>query len=157
LHSSDKRPLGSHGLARSFELFNEIGIVAQLARTQLTDKMPVGLMSSHFGILNHLIRVADGPTPMALANAFQIPKTTMTHTLKGLKTHRLISIKPCQDDGRSKRVWITDSGQRLRDQTIASLGPELASLLHLIPEQQLKTMIEALTTIRKQLDSNRSR
>jgi DNA-binding MarR family transcriptional regulator len=157
LHSSDKKPLGSHGLARSFELFNEIGIVAQLSRTQLTDKMPVGLMSSHFGILNHLIRVADGPTPMALANAFQVPKTTMTHTLKGLETHQLITIKPCQDDGRSKRVWITDSGQKLRDQTIASLGPELASLLHLIPDQQLKTMIEALTTIRKQLDNNRSR
>ena len=112
-------------------------------------------MSSHFCVLNHLIRIGDGPTPMKLASAFQVPKTTMTHTLKGLVANQLVDIKPCSEDGRSKRVWITDAGHQLRQQTIANMGPELAGLLNNIPDQQLQTMIKNLTTIRQQLDANR--
>lgn len=157
MHNSGKKSSAPHSLSLSFELFNEIGIVAQLARSKLTDQLPEGLMSSHFGVLNHLIRVGDGPTPMKLASAFQVPKTTMTHTLKGLVANQLISIKPCPEDGRSKRVWITDAGHQLRQQTIAIMGPELADLLSNIPDQQLQIMIENLTSIRQELDANRSR
>ena len=156
MRNSDRPKPASKSLALSFELFNEIGIVAQLARSQLSDQLPEGLISSHFGILNHLIRVADGRMPIDLANAFQVAKTTMTHTLRGLEAHKLITRKPCPDDGRCKRVWITDAGCKLREQTIANVGPELADLLADIPEQQIQSMIETLTNIRQQLDANRN-
>ena len=54
-------------------------------------------------------------------------------------------------------MWITDAGHQLRQQTIAIMGPELADLLSNIPGQQLQIMIENLTSIRHQLDANRSR
>jgi DNA-binding MarR family transcriptional regulator len=108
--------------------------VAQLARSRLSDELPEGLISSHFAVLNHLIRVGDGRTPMELSRSFQVAKTTMTHTLKGLEKHDLITIKNCTDDGRSKRVWITDASCKLRQQTISKVGQELTDLLQDIPE-----------------------
>lgn len=67
------------------EFFNEIGILHQLSRaafeTRLFDLMTV----AHFLVLNNFIRVRDGQTPLAMAKAFQILKTSMTYTLMGLE------------------------------------------------------------------------
>ena len=68
-----------------FNFFNEIGIIAQLSRTLLEARLPDGMTAMHFFIVNHLIRVADGRTPLDLARAFQVPKTSMTHSLAGLE------------------------------------------------------------------------
>ena len=95
-----------------FRFFNEIGIIEQLSRAQLEARLPDGMIAPHFAVLNHLTRVRDGQTPLALARAFQVPKTTMTHTLKGLEQHRLVEMRPNPEDGRSKRVWLTDQGRQ---------------------------------------------
>ena len=113
----DKDALGYY-----FALFNEIGIIQQLSRAVMEAELPEGLMQSHFGVLNHLIRVKDGQTPLKLANAFQVPKTTMTHTLMGLEKHGLIEMRPNPKDGRSKCVWITEAGVSLRNGTIERLS-----------------------------------
>ena len=64
-----------------FEVFNEIGIIEQLSRAVLEARLPDGLIAPHFTVLNHLVRVKDGQTPVHMARAFQVPKTSMTHTL----------------------------------------------------------------------------
>ena len=96
-----------------FRLFNEIGILAQLSRAVFEARLPGGMLVSHFAVLNHLIRVEDGRTPRELARAFQVPKTTMTHTLAGLESAGYVRMKPNAEDGRSKRVWITPAGGRV--------------------------------------------
>ena len=53
-----------------FGAFTEIGIIDQLARALLEARLPKGLLSSHFIVLNHLMRVADGRTMVELARAF---------------------------------------------------------------------------------------
>ncbi|MEL6433580.1 MAG: MarR family transcriptional regulator, partial [Pseudomonadota bacterium] len=68
-----------------FTIFNEIGIIAQLARSAFEERLPDGMIPPHFSVLNHLIRVKDGQTPLAMARAFKVPKTTLTHTLAGLE------------------------------------------------------------------------
>ena len=44
-----------------FRLFNEVGIIDQISRAFLEARLPDGLIISHFTVINHLIRVADGP------------------------------------------------------------------------------------------------
>ncbi len=73
-----------------FRLFNEIGIIDQLATTFLESRLPEGLLAPHFTVLNHLVRVKDGRTPLELAMAFQVPKTTMTHQLGVLERRGLV-------------------------------------------------------------------
>ena len=97
-----------------FRLFNEIGIIEQLARTAFEARLPPGFVVAQFSVLNHLVRVGDGRTPLAIARAFQVPKTSMTHTLSVLEREGLIEIRKNPGDGRSKLVYITGAGERFR-------------------------------------------
>ncbi len=138
-----------------FRLFNEIGIIAQLSRAMMDARLPDGLITPHFSVLNHLIRVADGRTPLELARAFQVPKTTMTHTLAGLEARGFVAIKPNPEDGRSKCVWLTEAGRRFRDSAIAALDPDMTTLSRLVDGEKVERLIGPLTEIRQILDAQR--
>lgn len=138
-----------------FQLFNEIGILEQLSRTLLEAQLPDGMLISHFSVLNHLIRVKDGQTPQGLASAFQVPKTTMTHTLKGLDAAGLIVLHPNPKDGRSKTVWITEAGRSFRNDAIARLGPEFDKIRHSFPEIKAQDLVPLLSELRQIMDRAR--
>ncbi len=138
-----------------FELFNEIGIINQLARARMEARLPDGLITPHFSVLNHLIRVGDGTTPQRMASAFQVPKTSMTHTLKGLVAHNLVDIRPNPEDGRSKTVWITEAGRQLRNDVIAALGADFGILLQHLNVEKLLEIKPVLTELRIVMDENR--
>lgn len=63
-------------LSDYFRLFNEIGIIGQLSRTLLEARLPPGFVMAQFTVLNHLVRMGDGRTPLAIAQAFQVPKNS---------------------------------------------------------------------------------
>lgn len=138
-----------------FRFFNEVGIIDQLARALLEARLPPPLITSHFAVLNHLIRVRDGRTPLELARAFQVPKTSMTHTLAGLEKGGLVEMRPNPADGRSKLVWITPAGRALREATIASLGPDVARLAKRVPTETLAALVGPLAEVRRALDEDR--
>jgi DNA-binding MarR family transcriptional regulator len=140
-----------------FQVFNEIGIIEQLTRTLLEAQMPKGLIAPHFGVLNHLIRVQDGCTPVEIARAFQVAKTTMTHTLAGLEKHGLVKMRPNPVDRRSKQIWLTQDGHDLRNQIIVDLGPELQKLAKELDAERLMGILPVLTELRVYLDENRNR
>lgn len=138
-----------------FEVFNEIGIIEQLSRAVLEARLPDGLIAPHFAVLNHLTRVSDGRTPIEMARAFQVPKTTMTHTIKGLEKHGLIETRANAEDGRSKRVWLTDKGRATRADVIAALGPDFARLADGFDMERLVEIKPVLTALRIYLDQAR--
>lgn len=143
--------------ARYFQLFNEIGIIDQLARALFEARLPDGILVSHFAILNHLVRVRDGQTPLALARAFQTPKTTVTHTISVLVRHGFVSLRPNPKDGRSKCVFITDAGRTFRDEAIAALAPDLAEIAAVFPPKKIEPLIEGLEALRVWMDARRDR
>lgn len=138
-----------------FALFSEIGIIDQLSRTELEKHLPDGLIAPHFAVLNHLIRVRDGATPLQMARAFQVPKTSMTHTLAGLAKHGLIDMRPNPDDARSKQVWLTDAGRQMRDESIARMGPAFAAILAPLDIEELASALPVLTKLRQIMDAAR--
>lgn len=140
-----------------FELFNEIGIIDQLSRARLEARLPDGLIAPHFAVLNHLVRVGDGSTPQRMARAFQVPKTSLTHTLQVLERRGLIEMRPNPEDGRSKTVWITGAGRALRAKVIEDLAPDMALLLAEFGTDRLRAIKPVLTDLRKFLDENRER
>lgn len=142
-------------LALYFSFFNEIGIIEQLSSSLLEARLPEGFLVSHFSVLNHLIRVGDGPTPLRLARAFQVPKTTMTHTLAGLEKHELIEVRPNPDDGRSKCVWLTPKGRAFRDGAIASMADDMAGFARHFEAPVIADLVPKLAEIRKYLDAAR--
>ena len=139
-----------------FGTFTEIGIIDQLARALLETQMPKGLIRPHFAVLNHLVRLEDGRTPVELARAFQVPKTTMTHTLAGLVKHRMVDIRPNPNDRRSKCVWLTGAGREFREDLITRLAKENAGLVAGFNPDKLRTILPILAELRAYLDHHRN-
>lgn len=138
-----------------FSFFNEISIIAQLSRAAMEARLPKGLTLPHFSVINHLIRVKDGQTPLALAKAFQVPKTTMTHTLSGLLDHGLVDMRPNPKDGRSKTVWLTEAGRQFRETAIRSIDPDMSAIKSAIPEEKIAEILPLLAEVRSFMDAYR--
>jgi DNA-binding MarR family transcriptional regulator len=138
-----------------FGFFTEVGILSQLSRALFEARLPPGFTLSQFTVLNHLIRVSDGRTPLELARAFQVPKTSMTHSLAVLDRHGLIEMRPNARDGRSKRVWITDKGRAFRQAAISDLGPDIGALAAAFPADQIAAVLPTLADLRRIMDAMR--
>ena len=139
----------------TFAFFNEVGILEQLSRSVLEEHLPDGLIAPHFTVLNHLVRVGEGRTPLQMARAFQVPKTSLTHTLSGLESRGLIEMRRNPDDGRSKLVYLTDAGRTLRQETIDALVPVFSGLLDPRATDRMRAALPTLTKIRQILDAAR--
>ena len=138
-----------------FQVFNEVGIINQLSSAVFQARLPDGLHISHFSVLNHLVRLGDGKTPLAIANAFQVPKTTMTHTLAVLEKRALIRMAPHETDGRSKVVFLTDAGRDMQSAAIAAMGEPLQKMAEDLGREAIMDLLPALERIRIYLDENR--
>ena len=138
-----------------FRLFNEIGIIGQLTRAMLEARLPPGFVSAQFSVLNHLVRVGEGSTPLALAQAFQVPKTSMTHSLAVLEQAGLIEMRANPRDGRSKLVFITDAGRAFRQQAIEALAPDMARVAAAFPPEAVARLLPDLEALRRFLDADR--
>ena len=141
--------------ATLFAFFNEVGILAQLSRAMFEARLPPGFNLPQFAVLNHLIRVKDGQTPLDLARAFQVPKTTMTHSLSVLEKHGLIRLAANPQDGRSKCVWLTDQGRAFRAKVLSDFAPDMAAILARADMAALAAALPALVGFRKLLDQMR--
>lgn len=138
-----------------FELFNEIGIIDQLANNIFNRCMPLGLSVAHFSVINHLTRLGDGRTPVSIARAFQVTKPTMTSTLSRLEGLGFVRIDPNPRDGRSKLVYLTDAGRRFRIDALTALGPDLANLARDLDLEAITGLLPQLRELRRYLDTNR--
>ncbi len=139
-----------------FRLFGEIGIINQLATTLLESRLPKGLLAPHFTVLNHLVRVKDGRTPLEMARAFQVPKTTMTHQIAVLERRGLVVQSPNPEDGRSKRVWLTPDGRHLRERIVHGFDDMFQNWSDVVPVEDVAALVPRLERIRKHLDAARS-
>jgi len=138
-----------------FEFFNEVGIISQLASTMLNKSLPEGLHVAHFSLLNHMVRLGDGKTPQQLASAFQVTKSTMTHSLQVLEERGFIELRPHPVDRRSKQVFLTPRGRSFRDEAIAALAPSIDGLRAQLDVPAIRGMLEDLRAVRRTLDANR--
>lgn len=142
-------------LSDYFRLFNEIGIIEQLSRTMFEARLPPGFVLAQFSVLNHLVRVGDGRTPIAMARAFQVPKTSITHSLAVLEREGLIEFRKNPRDGRSKLIYITERGRAFRQAAIESLAPDLLRIASAIPRDHVARLLPELEALRKFLDQDR--
>ena len=153
--AQNKDTTGEQQLARVFEFFNEIGIINQLSTALFQKRLPDGVTVAQFSVLNHLTRVKDGQTPLKLASAFQVPKTSMTHTLAGLEKRGLVEMRKNERDGRSKTVWLTSAGRTFREMSIASLMADMARLQSQLNVPAMVKAVPTLSEVRKVLDQDR--
>ncbi|MEL6750500.1 MAG: MarR family transcriptional regulator [Pseudomonadota bacterium] len=146
---------GAADMPLLFALFNEMGIITQLATSQFNRSLPDGLHVSHFSILNHMSKRDFDETPMMLAEAFQVTKGTMTHSLGVLEKRGFVRLEPNPKDGRSKIVRLTDEGRSFVGEAIAALAPAIQKLTGLVDTESLSTVLPELRRLRETMDANR--
>ena len=138
-----------------FTVFNEVGIIEQLARTAFERVLPAGLTVPQFSVLNHFVRLGGPKTPAQLADAFQVSRTTMSNTLGRLVAAGYIAERPDPQDGRSKLIDITPQGRAARAAAVAAVAPLLEAIAGRIDAGALAAALPALQMLRAELDAGR--
>ncbi len=138
-----------------FRVFNEIGIVSQLAATAFERAMPAGMTLAQFSVLNHFVRLGGIRRPTDLARAFQVTRATMTSTLQKLEAKGLVAVTADASDGRGRLVSLTEAGRAVHVDCIARLQPMLHEIVATIGPEPFTAALEPLTRLRQQLDTMR--
>ncbi len=138
-----------------FALLTEVSIIEHLSRNRLERVLPDGLRASHFAVLNHLVRLGDGRSPARIARAVQVERATMTNTLQRLEARGLIRLAPDPQDGRGKRVYLTDAGRAAREAAVASAEAAIAPIAAGLGEAEVLAALPLLRRLRAALDQAR--
>ncbi len=155
-HGRNFSKMPDEDISPYFALIYEAAIINQIGTALLEARLPNGLLVSHFGVVNHLIRVGDGATPLVLARAFQVPKATLTYTLAGLEKHGLVELRPNPSDKRSKQVWLTPAGKQFRDEALSELAPSFAILREQFSPRRAAALLPELSEFRGLFDQLRN-
>jgi DNA-binding MarR family transcriptional regulator len=139
-----------------FQLLNEIGIIHQLASTEFDRLLPYDLTGAQFAVLNHCVRMGDNRTPAELAAILQVTRGTMTSTLARLEKKAFIRLEPDPEDGRSKRVFLTNEGRTARDASVEAALPVLSKASRDIPGETVVDLLPQIRKLRSWFDRNRS-
>ena len=139
----------------AFQLLNEIGIIAQLAGRRFEQVMPLDMSLAQFTALNHLVRMGDGRSLVRMASALQVTKASMGEVVRKLAEKNLVTITPDPEDGRGKRVYLTEAGRAAREAAIAALGPDMASMTATFGNAFFNDLVPKLAEFRRWLDAAR--
>lgn len=142
--------------SNAFAFFTEVGIINQLCKALIGKILPDGVHPSHFAIVIHLARQGDGQTPLRIANAMQVTKATMSHSLKVLEKRGFMETRPSETDARSKQVFLTEAGWAFHADAIEASARAFRRFVRDEHRQAMSDALPALVAIRKLLDENRT-
>lgn len=142
-------------LETAFTLFNEIGIINQLAINAFEQKLPLGLTISQFSVLNWFSRVDTEATPGRLATAFMVTKGAMTNTLKKLEEKGYVDIRVDENSARRKLVTRTVEGEAARTEALAAVQPLLEEVLNQFKVSDIEASLPFLQSVRLYMDERR--
>ena len=102
------------------DFFTDIAIIDQLVRTLRERRLPPGLSTAGFGLINHMVRTGqETASPAALARALQVTRGAVTGVLHKLTAEGFVTLEPDPTDGRGKKVRITPAGMAAREAALA--------------------------------------
>ncbi len=135
-------------------LFTEIAILEHLTRNRFEKNQDdAGLSLRQFGVLNYFARTHSDPDSVSgIAWAFQISEAEMLETVDALAAHGYVALTKGITP-RDTVAAITAAGMDARMEQLATMGPEIGSLVSEIPEEDLATAYRVLREIRLVFDN----
>jgi DNA-binding MarR family transcriptional regulator len=148
------KPAGLKGDPIEFAVLTEIDIIAHLADTAFARRLPDGLTTAQFAVLNHLLRLGAQQTISELASALQVSQPTMSSTIRKLGEKGLVTLEPDPDDRRIRRAAVTAAGEALRQQSVRALD-EAKSVFGVLEPDEWQALLPLLHKLRVALDAAR--
>ena len=135
-----------------------VGVIAQLTRTRINQILgQTSLPYPQFVLLLHFCHDPGREwTVSSLADAFQTNQPGITKTVKKLIERRYLSARPDPRDARVRRLRVTKSGIRARNQAIARMGPDLAEAFRGWKRSDVSALHRHLERLKDHLDANRN-
>ena len=130
------------------QVFDEISLIEHGVRTVVGRCLPVGVSYPQFEVLNLLVRRGEGQTPLNIAHALQMTPGAITNTLQRLEAMGLVSVEPCDDDRRKKRVRLTAGGRESYNRAMASIRPKMENLREGFTQKEFREALPFLRALR---------
>lgn len=140
----------------TLQMFNEVGIINQLAQARATKLLAPGLNMPQFMLLNHFSRLDAERSLVRLADAMQVTKAAMTNTVTRMLDKGLLAVRPDPADGRGKLVSLTPAGAAALAAAIAQLGQTMVELGQVLSDDEMNQLLAPLRRLRAWLDQNRT-
>ena len=104
---------------------------------------PMGLSTGVFPIMLHLWQ-KDGLTQRDLVDLVGVEQATMANTLARMERDGLIIRRPDPEDGRSRRIWLTERGSGLHEDATSAAMEENASVLAGLSDQESAQLVHLM-------------
>ncbi|QTF91604.1 transcriptional regulator SlyA [Halomonas sp. BM-2019] len=106
---------------------------------------PLGLTQTRWVTLYHLWRLGDGQPQCDLARAIGVEAPSLVRTLDQLSRQGLIERRPCEQDRRTKRVFLTPAATPLLERIDAVVREARREMFDGISDRELATLAELLS------------
>lgn len=104
---------------------------------------PMGLSTGVFPVMLHLWQ-QDGLTQRDLVHRVDVEQATMANTLARMERDGLIIRRPDPQDGRVRRIWLTEQGRALRADATGAAEQENEHVLSGLPADEREQLIALL-------------
>ncbi|QEA40379.1 transcriptional regulator SlyA [Pistricoccus aurantiacus] len=110
---------------------------------------PLGLTQTRWITLYHLAHLGDGQPQCDLARAIGVEAPSLVRTLDQLAEQKLIERRPCEQDRRTKRIFLTAKAAPLLKQIDQVVDTARREILAGLDEDELAKFEELLSRIEK--------
>ncbi|MCF8465764.1 MAG: MarR family transcriptional regulator [Sneathiella sp.] len=140
-----------------FRIINWIGIISQLTDTKMRQLLDgTNVPPPQFILLNHFShQPEEGKTVSKIAWAMQQPQPGITKTVAKLLKKGFLRAEDNPEDGRSKILYLTDAGEKARQEAQEILESALADTFDGWREWEKKDFFGFLDRLKIYLDENR--
>ncbi|WP_300273156.1 transcriptional regulator SlyA [Halomonas sp.] len=108
---------------------------------------PLGLTQTRWVTLYHLWRLGDGQPQCDLARAIGVEAPSLVRTLDQLSEQGLVERRPCDQDRRTKRVFLTAKASPLLARIDDVVRQARNDMLEGLSETEVTTLAEQLSRI----------
>ncbi|MEC8937430.1 MAG: transcriptional regulator SlyA [Pseudomonadota bacterium] len=108
---------------------------------------PLGLTQTRWVTLYHLWKLGEGNPQCDLARAIGVEAPSLVRTLGQLEAHGLVERRACDDDRRSKRLYLTPAAIPLLEQIDSVVLAARQEMLAGLSEQDLDQLDKWLALI----------
>ncbi len=137
-------------------LFQNIGIINQLAGAVARRALGAHVGTSELMVLGRSIRIGDGETPTRLARMFQLSKPSMSAIIAKLARKGLVELRADADDARSKRVYVTGAGRAAHAAAEGALGVAMARELAGVDVAAILSAAPGIALLKGHMDEARN-
>ncbi len=125
----------------------QVNLLARMMEQALSARIrPYGVVPGQFAQLLALYR-SDGQTVTDLASTVAIEHSTMSRTLARMERDGLVVSRPHPDDGRSRRIFLTDHARGLEAALKAEAEAVNREFLELLPSGQAAELLTLLKAV----------